>query len=775
MHLNLRFIILIITFFIFSINNSLSKNFTISDAIKPYCNGIDAEVFLKEKKIKNIEIVTDNPRKWVKNIFRALLEFNSEESKTENTQWFDFRINEKYKKNFSSNVYVNFEENNLTCKFRAKVRVTGDLWWHLDWKKGSALTSVQVRLLDGHINNITRFKLFIPKAREGADNEIFTSSLISELGFLAPRTFLVSSKINGMTGNYIFQEDLRKEFLENVQLVEGPLLEGDERLTIMQMSEDMMPSLSLSRIINKNFSLKGESSQKTALSAVANLNLIYLQHHQAKKLGEESYLPSDKLHINTDKFFVDKINKIEHQTYEALIYALDAYHSLSFDDRRFYFDPIKQYFIPIYYDGKSKITEDIQKSKLEFLSTKVSIDAKKGAPKAIELVNSINHDSFRKKLNYSGVNISSKQYKNLIKRITNRLETIGDSEPFSVRFSDMTKYFSKIDKSLIKNRKLIFVNLEEKEFYICTFDLNDCKTNRSNYVNFNNSIAEILSQRFVSTNKPEQSNNEYLFVYDDINYEKAISFPSRKWNIKEINDEFFIKYNDEIKIESQESKKKITIHQTSNSGRAIITGDKIDGWNIIFNGYKDDPDTNIPNNYLNLTGCLTIIDIKVTNVNISTKNSLCEDSINFIRVNGDIHTLRSNDSSSDGIDLDFSNLKINLIKVQNAGNDCLDLSNGLYTINYVSVENCGDKGISVGEKSKTVLKKIEVNKSNIAIAAKDSSLVKVHKSKIIKSPVCFSAYRKKQEFSGAKIEIKQTNCDKENFYVQKGSKIVSKL
>ena len=97
MHLNLRFIILIITFFIFSINNSFSKNFTISDAIKPYCNGIDAEVFLKEKKIKNIEIVTDNPRKWVKNIFRALLEFNSEESKTENTQWFDFRINEKYK------------------------------------------------------------------------------------------------------------------------------------------------------------------------------------------------------------------------------------------------------------------------------------------------------------------------------------------------------------------------------------------------------------------------------------------------------------------------------------------------------------------------------------------------------------------------------------------------------------------------------------------------------------------------------------------------------
>tara|TARA_B100000029_G_scaffold515906_1_gene625458 strand:- start:9224 stop:11551 length:2328 start_codon:yes stop_codon:yes gene_type:complete len=775
MRLSLSFFILVIFLFIFSTGNVFSKNFIIKDAINPYCNGIAAEEFLEDKKIKNIEIITDKPRKWVKNIFRALLEFNSEESKTENTQWFDFRIREKYKKNFDSNVYVNFEDSNLTCKFRAKVRVTGDLWWHLDWKKGTPLTSVQVRLLDGHINNITRFKLFVPKAREGANNEIFTSSLLSELGFLAPRTFLVSSKINGMTENYIFQEDLRKEFLENVQLVEGPLLEGDERLTIMQKSEKMMPNLSLSRIINKNFLLKGETSQKTALSAVSNLNLIYLQHHQSKKIGKESYLPTDKLHINTEKFFINKINKIKHQTYEALIYALDAYHSLSFDDRRFYFDPINQYFIPIYYDGKSKITEDIQKSKSEFLSTKVSIDAKKGASNAIKLVNSIDHNNFNKKLNFSGVNISSENYNRIIKRIINRLEIISKSKPFSVKFSNMAEYFSKIDKNLIENRKLIFVNLEKKEFYICNFDLNNCETRKNNDIKFNNSLAQILSQRFENLNESDQRNDEYLFVYDDINYEKAKNFSNKKWNIKEINEEFFVKYNDEIKIILEENKKKITIQQTSNSGRAIITGDKIDGWNIIFNGFGNSRDVSVPNNYLNLTGCLTILDIEVTNANFSTKDSLCEDSINFIRVNGDIHTLRTNSSIMDGIDLDFSNLKINLIDIQSAGNDCLDLSYGTYTINYVSVKNCGDKGISIGEKSKTVLKKIIVNKSNIAIAAKDSSLVKVYKSKIYKSPICFSAYRKKQEFSGAKIEIKNTNCDKENFYVQKGSTIVSNL
>ena len=51
----------------------------------------------------------------------------------------------------------------------------------------------------------------------------------------------------------------------------------------------------------------------------------------------------------------------------------------------------------------------------------------------------------------------------------------------------------------------------------------------------------------------------------------------------------------------------------------------------------------------------------------------------------------------------------------------------------------------------------------------------VNKLDIENVELCLAAYRKKQEFSGAKIEIKQTNCDKENFYVQKGSKIVSKL
>ena len=113
--------------------------------------------------------------------------------------------------------------------------------------------------------------------------------------------------------------------------------------------------------------------------------------------------------------------------------------------------------------------------------------------------------------------------------------------------------------------------------------------------------------------------------------------------------------------------------------------------------------------------------------------------------------------------------------INSAGNDCLDLSNGKYNISNINIANCGDKGISIGEKSRTLIKNALINQTNIAIAAKDSSQLKINKSEIFNSPICFSAYRKKQEFSGAKIEVNKTNCNKDNFYIQKGSKIILDL
>ena len=770
------FFIFIPIFILFFIKGSYSKDFTVSDAIDPYCNGAKPEIFLHEKEIRDIEIVLNNPREWIENAFRVLVEFNSEDSKTDHTKWFNFRIKDKYKKNFDSHLIVNFKESNLSCKFKAKVRITGDLWWHIDWKGGVPFTSIHVNLLDGHINNITRFKLFLPKAREGGRNEIFTTSLLRHLKFLAPRTFMVSSKINGISQEYIFQEDLRKEFLENSKLVEGPLLEGDERFTVDRIKDDkMIGALSLSRIINKNFSLRNDANRRTALSAVSALNLLYLHSHQTKSLIDEYYMPYDRLHINTDNFFLDKLNKEKFQTYEALIYALDAFHGQTYDDRRFYFDPINQYFMPIYYDGKSNIINDEQKSNLERLSKKSSIDAKKGASIAIKLIGNIDYEKFKQSLAESGVSFTNKNFNKIMNRIIKRLEVINNSDPELVEFLKVKKYFSEIKINEIKDLRLIFINLEKREFYICNLDLKSCDTKKNNELEFKNLVAEIISQRFSKLSGLNSKDTEYLFVYDDIEYDKEKYIKINTWQDRIINDDFSIKYNDAIKIKVLNEKKEINIEQTSNSGRAVISGKKIEDWNIKFNAYKKTENNKFLNNHLNLTGCLTLLDIEVVNISLSSKNSSCEDSINFIRTNGIIKKVNISNSDSDALDLDFSNLKINSIKIESAGNDCLDLSYGEYIINYIKVTDCGDKGISIGEKSDSIFKQIEIIKSNVAVAAKDSSIVEINKSRILESPICFSAYRKKQEFSGAKIKVIETNCDKNMSFVQEGSQIIFDL
>ena len=72
---NFRFVIIFFLFLtFFNTQNGYSKDFVIKDSIEPYCDGIESDLFLKETEIKNIEIVTSNTRKWVKNALRVFKE-----------------------------------------------------------------------------------------------------------------------------------------------------------------------------------------------------------------------------------------------------------------------------------------------------------------------------------------------------------------------------------------------------------------------------------------------------------------------------------------------------------------------------------------------------------------------------------------------------------------------------------------------------------------------------------------------------------------------------
>ena len=86
-----------------------------------------------------------------------------------------------------------------------KIRINGDKKDHLDLSDGKLKASLDVQLINGNLNSSTKFKLFLPKTRNG-NNEIFTTLLLKKLGFISPDTFYVNIKLNELEYKVLFQE-----------------------------------------------------------------------------------------------------------------------------------------------------------------------------------------------------------------------------------------------------------------------------------------------------------------------------------------------------------------------------------------------------------------------------------------------------------------------------------------------------------------------------------------------------------------------------------------
>ncbi|MDB2527751.1 hypothetical protein N9X21_04815, partial [Candidatus Pelagibacter bacterium] len=208
--------------------------------------------------------------------------------------------------------------------------------------------------------------------------------------------------------------------------------------------------------------------------------------------------------------------------------------------------------------------------------------------------------------------------------------------------------------------------------------------------------------------------------------------------------------------------------------RIIFNKVKIKDWSIKLN-FKFEQNVLFSQLY-NLTGCLTFLDSSVENINLDISNSICEDSVNFIRSKGVIDYIKIDNSMSDGLDSDFSDLIIKNIYITNSKNDCADFSFGNYKINNATLINCGDKAISVGEQSIMEVNNLIINKSKTGIASKDSSKTKIFKSDISEVNECYAAYKKKQEFDGGYIFVNKSRClnnEKDNL-IDNYSKIVIK-
>ena len=349
-------IFFLILFIISFLNSASANQNTINNCDK--FSHID-----KDLKIKKINIEIKNNKKWQVNNIRIL---------TNNSHV----IPDKFKKKFKAKLFVTFE-NNISCNYEAKIRTHGDLKDHIYYKDGKVFQSLDVRLSDGQINNITKFKLFLKGTKGKEEDEIFMTEVLREFDFISPRTNLVKVEMNGEKLEMLFQEKITKELLEFHKRREGPIFEGEEKYMMDKASKiqnnpdvnwseifrvsEIGSTIQLAKQTNSSWSVKNLINQQSSFEALSYLNFIYLVYLNSFKDEKNNYsfldynLDNNLLALNSN----DKIQRLN--IYDALILSANGNHALYVHNRKFYWNAIENYFEPIYYDGEFNIYKNPKK------------------------------------------------------------------------------------------------------------------------------------------------------------------------------------------------------------------------------------------------------------------------------------------------------------------------------------------------------------------------------------------------------------------------------
>ena len=729
---------LISFFFILSVASS--ENYIDNNSIKENlnCNIGSFENVSFTNKAEEISIEIPNSSAWSRNVFEAFLE-----NKT--------YILEKYKKKFYAKVTLKSGKNKK-CLLESKIRIHGDNLDHIDISNplfqfntnNTPLTSLDVDLKVGNVNNIVKFKLLIPETRN-SENYIILQSILSELGFITPITKLINVNVN-QTGKkkYLFLQKPSKEMLERHGFKEGPILAVDETYL---WSKTKRKDTYLPKLVNNKWASTSDEHLRISKEALDVISLIYLDYHQRHAVEKTSHIYELYYKIlENEGYDFSAVKK-----YDLSLIALNSQHGLHPNNRKFYFDPLGKKFVPISND------EDPLLKKYELplsINNQFFIDFSLADEVLFDLSN-IDIDKLYSKVNLLGVEVSRERLKHILIDAKSNLNIYRKNnkknELSSVNYSN---YFKKIDAEVFfskyKKNKIIF----EK----CRFD--KCEEIE----------LENKEKSKIFSNKKDKG---VQYITDSSFYkgEKIIIKKNNNFSISNFENGN-IYYNDKVKFNIDSKNRVITINQINPEGRFVFYNTNLKNYKIIFNGIKKKylKDQSRISDF-NLTGCLTFKNVFFNTAEIFVKNTGCEDAVNIVNSSGVINMTEISDTSSDALDVDFSQLNFNKINISNALNDCIDFSFGKYEAKDINLLSCGDKGVSVGEKSTFNVDNLSINKTKIAFASKDSSLSSIKSLFSENYEYCLLAYRKKQEFSGGKITIKKNNCLPKTSFSDKYSNI----
>ena len=758
------------------------------EGIPPFC--LDPETQTKREMHAvpiHIEIGIDDHRSWVTNAFEAWLGLTTSEAPG---------ITDQSKGNYGASIALTYPDGHR-CVDRAQIRLQGDHGDHLKPGPRGIETSLDVSLESGHVAGIVHFKLFIPETRNG-NNEVLATTLVSEVGLLSPRTFFIEATVNGMETRYIFQEKFRNEFLERNQIPESPIFQGDERFgmgwTRHSDSEDVQANDSLfwtTRLSNPHFAELGPIARAITEEGLSRLNQAYGQATRGLQATRQNTATPGIARITGILGDVDlpvlgessgnTVNEMA--KYSALLLAIgeDAgfFHGLARHNHRFVYDPWLGTVRPIYYDGGVSLLSStpgfLDRIRVRIMDlidyqepvTLVAPAIAKAAEELRQDLASIDLQSFSTRLIRYGAEIDDQELHELIRTggvIDDRLKSIAASAGQAPSDHLLAERFSGLQDESIS---LVFGSKPAGEFTACVLGAGICQP-------LSLSPAEQVS---LIRGRLIIDDTDYLFIGNSYSaYRDGRLQPDRLaegWQHQTLVGSTTLSTRQLFDIQVDPSRQILKLAARQSGAQAVIWNGLLDGWTIVFEGADllDQTDrTGIePYDYRGITGCLNFRDIQLSNVSAVFQRGSCEDGIHFLRATGNLALIDVSDTTSDAVDMDFSELSVTELVVTRAGDDCVDFSAGTYTVSTARLRGCADKGVSVGESARSEFERLFVVDTAVGIASKDSSFSKVHHAVFDDVTVCGTVYRKKQAFGGGSLILEESTCDSGDYREQEGS------
>jgi hypothetical protein len=719
-----------------------------------------------------VEIIQSKQRAWIENLLKTLT------SKKKN-------IPPSARKKFKAT--VSWEIAGHRCEHPAEVRLNGDMRDHISYQGSTVIASISVKLLDGHVGHIVRFKLLLPETR-GGDNEILAILLHREFGFIAPETRLVTGYLNGTKTPYLFQESPAKEFMESNDLRESLLVEGDERWRwAVQSRADVYSDVLLKstpRVENRVFAradnrgwLDNPTSSMIGTAGLTAANLLYNQYHVDKpsRAGSESHLGL------TSSYRLQQNGKIirNESLFVLLSKVMYASHGLRVHNRKFYYDPTYQDLIPIYYDGMALRDQDNLNARFPLKGTfsedEINLVATRLGDQSVR-------DEIYAALRERGGTLTRDRFGAIIDTVLERTLALeprsadAPKEPLPVEELNLPLLLAEETGDY----QFYGFNVDTGRFQLCTVTQEFNKGRWPTCINTTVATKQILAEPVAKNGDPipfvggfvRSDSGGFIFRLPR-GRDTRTEINSANLDVTVSADELLILDFDSNFPAGVVPKYRIRIDASrASAGKLLVRGKVPDGAEFLVSGAGGAAVGVTRYDERLLTGCVTFIDAELNNAHISATSVPCEDSVNFVRTEGVVSYLSIDGASADAIDADFSQLDFQKIEITNAANDCIDLSAGRYRVASLVAEGCGDKGLSVGEKAIVFLGHLQVTDAIFGAVAKDSSYLYLEQADFQNVDACLAAYRKKQEFDGARIEFSErlrSQCPASRMQIQPGS------